>query len=104
MVVVVIGGPDALLHAARRAAPSVTGARVLAATVEEAATVVAESRPFAILISDELYQLDPPEFDALARDVSAVVVPLETLGLAPVKISEAMTAPLVAALKTRTGG
>jgi len=45
-------------------------------TVElsEATTVVAECRPFAVLIPDDVFAFDPNEFEALARDVGAEVI------------------------------
>jgi hypothetical protein len=39
--------------------------------LENAATAVAEQRPLVIVIPQDIYEFDPNEFDALARDVGA---------------------------------
>jgi hypothetical protein len=41
------------------------------------ATVVAERRPLAMVMVEDLYAFDPDEFDALARDVQASLVRVE---------------------------
>ena len=38
------------------------------------ATMVARWRPLAIVLTEDLYTFDAPEFDALARDVSSTLV------------------------------
>lgn len=43
----------------------------------QAPTLVAERRPLAIVLPQELYDFDPSEFDALARDVSASLLRVE---------------------------
>jgi hypothetical protein len=74
-VVLVAGGPDELLAAAQRAAqiesPSIVVETCGALT---AATVAASVRPFAIVVSQDIYSFDPTEFSALARDVQAELV------------------------------
>jgi hypothetical protein len=50
---------------------STLGALFHRGTIENAATVVAERRPLVIVIPQDVYEFDPHEFDALARDVSA---------------------------------
>jgi hypothetical protein len=42
--------------------------------LKDAATVIAELRPFAVLVPTVLFEFDPSEFVALARDVGAMVV------------------------------
>lgn len=101
LVVLVVGGPDPLVHAAYRLAPEATGARVETAAIDEAATFAAEHRPFAIVLSEDLYELDPPEFTALGRDVGATVIPLATDGLSPARIGDAMGPKLLKALEAR---
>lgn len=83
--VVVIGGPEALIEAVRRCSATVTAARLISADVQSAATRVAAARPFALVISDELYGFDSGEFDALARDVRATVIALPTEGV-PIRV------------------
>jgi hypothetical protein len=48
--------------------------RVEVTDVRGAATAVAKWRPFAIVLAQELYDFDPEEFRALAKDVGAEVV------------------------------
>jgi hypothetical protein len=40
----------------------------------QAPTLVAERRPLAIVLQHDLYEFDPREFDALARDVGAALL------------------------------
>jgi hypothetical protein len=77
--IVVVGGPDTLVEAVRRGAGDVSrSCRVVRAQLASAANHVARERPFAIVISDELYAFDADEFDALARDVRADLLALPT--------------------------
>jgi hypothetical protein len=81
--IVVVGGPDTLIEAVRRCAGDVSrGARVVRTQVPSAATHIARERPFAIVLSEELYAFDAEEFDALARDVRATVLALPTVDVA----------------------
>ena len=72
--VLVIGGAPPLLECAERSARAVPRAQVLRCELREAATRVAELWPFAIIISDDLYDFDSAEFDALARDVRSKLI------------------------------
>lgn len=47
------------------------GALLQRTPLEGAATVAAERRPLVIVMPQALYEFDPEEFDALARDVGA---------------------------------
>jgi nucleotide-binding universal stress UspA family protein len=80
-VVMVAGGPDELFAAAQRAAlaesPTIEVAACGAATV---ATDVARARPFALVVSQDIYAFDPDEFSALARDVNADLIVLKVPG------------------------
>jgi hypothetical protein len=78
IAVVVIGGPDTLIEAVQRVTTSATNARVVTTDIASAATHVARERPFAIVVSDEVYAFDASEFDALARDVRAALIVLPT--------------------------
>ena len=77
-VVLVVGGPDELAEAARRVAQresaTITVERCVAAN---AASAVSGSRPFALVLSQDVYGADPDEFAALARDVHAELVVLK---------------------------
>jgi hypothetical protein len=72
--VVVVGGPRELIEATRQAAGVAAAARVETAELANAATVVASARPFAIVMSEDVYAFDAAEFDALARDVNATLL------------------------------
>ena len=56
--------------AARLAAPC----RVAACTIDDVATVVAERRPFAMVVLTSVFDFDPSEFRALARDVKSRLI------------------------------
>jgi hypothetical protein len=77
-VVVVVGGPADLVAAVRQAAGVAAAARVETADLSNAATVAATHRPFAIVMSEDMYSFDAAEFDALARDVNATLIRIET--------------------------
>ncbi|HEY2734893.1 MAG TPA: hypothetical protein VGI70_12950 [Polyangiales bacterium] len=94
IAVIVIGGPDTLVDATRRAVALATNARVVTTDIAGAATNVARERPFAIVVSDEIYAFDAAEFDALARDVRAVLIALPTDGVSVKLLQERLT-PLV---------
>jgi hypothetical protein len=66
-----------LFETAKHAALTSSGANLLACDVSSVATVVAECRPYALVVPRVLYEFGGDEFNALARDVDAelVVVP-----------------------------
>ena len=99
LTVLVIGGPDPLVEATRRAAALVTNAAVITAAVATAATRVANARPFAIVVSDELYGFDASEFDALARDVQASLIALPTDGVSVRTLQQRITPLLMDAYR-----
>ena len=103
IAVVVIGGNEALMEAVRRSIGKHAAARVVAADVAGAATQVASARPFALVISEEIYGFDSHEFDALARDVQAVVVSVPTDGASARALQERVEPRLVAAYRRRFG-
>jgi hypothetical protein len=77
-VVLVLGGPDELVEAARRVAKA--EAPSIAVEVRGAvnsASAVANLRPFALVMSQDIYGFDPEEFTALARDIQADLVVLK---------------------------
>jgi hypothetical protein len=94
LAVVVIGGPDALIDAVREVTTLATSARVVTTDIASATTHVARERPFAIVVSDEVYAFDAAEFDALARDVRAVLIALPTEGV-PRQVLQQRLTPLV---------
>jgi hypothetical protein len=91
---IVVGGPEALVEAVKRASSLATSAKVVTTDLAGAATQVARERPFAIVVSDEVYAFDSGEFDALARDVNAVLIALPTDGV-PVKLQQERLTPLL---------
>jgi hypothetical protein len=46
--------------------------------LKDAATAVARWRPLALLVEQELFEFDAQEFNALARDVGAEVIAVDT--------------------------
>lgn len=90
-VVVLVGGNGELTFTAQNAALSVSGAYVVRAELATSATVCAEVRPYAIVVSNDVYDFGGAEFDALARDVDAglLVVPSTIqLGVLAAMLSE----------------
>lgn len=77
-VVIVVGGPADLIAAVRQSAGVAAAARVETADLANAATVAATHRPFAIVMSEDVYSFDAAEFEALARDVNAALIRVET--------------------------
>jgi len=77
-VIVVVGGPPELVAAARIAAGVAAAARLETAEIATAATVIATHRPFAVVLSEDVYAFDAAEFEALARDVNAEMVRIDT--------------------------
>lgn len=94
ITIVVIGGPEALVDAVKHVAVTTTNARVAHTDIASAATKVARSRPFAIVVSEEVYAFDASEFDALARDVNAEIISLPTDGT-PQKTLQDRLMPLI---------
>jgi hypothetical protein len=54
--------------------PGATPAHVKESDVSSTANMVARWRPLAIVMTEDLYAFDGPEFDALAKDVKSVVI------------------------------
>ena len=76
-LIMLIGGSGRLADIVARAATQACGARVVEADLKTATTIATERRPFAMIVAKDIYEFGGPEFDALARDVSAelIVVP-----------------------------
>ncbi|HEX2675845.1 MAG TPA: hypothetical protein VHM19_04380 [Polyangiales bacterium] len=94
ITVVVVGGPETLVEAVRHVTLTTTNARIAQTDIASAATKVARSRPFAIVISEEIYSFDAAEFDALARDVKAALIAIPTEGV-PQKTLQERLMPLI---------
>jgi hypothetical protein len=72
--VLAVGIAPAVVESIERAAGRIPTAEVVTCSLKSAPTRVAELWPFAIVMSEDLYGFDAPEFDALARDVSARLI------------------------------
>jgi hypothetical protein len=73
--VLVIGGPSPLLDAARTVAEGESPAiSVETCDLVDAANTMTAIRPFAVVMSQDVYGFDPGELAALVRDVQAELV------------------------------
>jgi hypothetical protein len=102
-VVVVVGGPADLIAAVRQAAGVAAAARVETADLANAATVVATHRPFAIVMSEDMYSFDAAEFEALARDVHAALIRVDTDSATRTKLERVLMPRLGQAHRKRGG-
>src|SRR5262249_16872309 len=100
-VVVVVGGPAELIEATRQAAGIAAAAKIETAELSNAATVVAAARPFAIVMSEDVYAFDSAEFDALARDVNASLLKIDLRGTTPQKLERLLMPKLGRAHRQR---
>lgn len=98
--VVVVGGPDELVDATKHAALTATTARVHSCDLSQAATTVARIRPYAIVVDESVYGFDSSEFDALARDVNAEIVRVDSSGKSAADLRQRLLAPLTDAFRT----
>lgn len=103
-VVVVVGGPNELITAVRQAAGIAAGAQVQTAELNSAATVVATHRPFAIVMSEDVYVFDSGEFDALARDVGATLLKVDTANADQAKLERTLMPKLGRAHRRHSAG
>ena len=73
--VLVVGGPEPLLLAVRTVARG-EGPAIAVETCEliDAANTMTAMRPFAVVMSQDVYGFDPGELGALVRDVQAELV------------------------------
>ena len=101
-VVVVAGGPDALVRAAQQVCAAETPAIVVEACgALEVASSAAARRPFALVVNQDVYAFDPEEFSRLARDVGAelVVIKVPDAGAALSFLEQALRPSLRAAFR-----
>ena len=99
--VLVVGGPQALIESARRAAKSVPTAEVIHCELRDAPTRVAELWPFVIVMSDDLYTFDAAEFDALARDVRSRLITVAAGSVAEVPAERELSEKILEAYRWR---
>ncbi|HEX2677831.1 MAG TPA: hypothetical protein VHM19_14360 [Polyangiales bacterium] len=100
-VVVVVGGPADLITAVRQAAGLVAAARLETAEISNAATVVATHRPFAIVMSEDVFRFDSAEFEALAKDVNATLIRIDTSNTTAQKLERTLMPKLGQAHRKR---
>jgi len=90
-MVLVVGGPEALVLAARQVAhaesPTIS---VQGCDVAEAINIATRHRPFAIVMSQDVYAFDPNELAALARDLQAELVVLKVSRVTPGFLEQAL--------------
>lgn len=99
-VVLVAGGPEELVQAAREIMRVESGAvDVEACGAITIATVAASLRPFALVLSQDLYAFDPEEFAALARDVQAELVVVKVTANTGPLLEQALRPSLRAAFR-----
>lgn len=101
-IVVVVGGPADLIAATRQAAGVAAAARLETAEIGNAATVVATHRPFAIVMSEDVYAFDSAEFEALARDVNAVLIRIDIDNATKAKLERTLMPKLGQAHRKRS--
>jgi hypothetical protein len=73
-VLVLISPSKRLLDICSEAVRFVIAGRIEVASVQDATTVVAAQRPFAIVLDEDVFAFDPQEFQALGRDVGAQII------------------------------
>ena len=97
--VVVVGGTDQLVEACRRVAAGLASARVEPCEVVNVATKAAEYRPFAMVVTENVYEFDPLEFEALARDVGAELLTVSGGSASVGRLERELLLPLEEAFK-----
>lgn len=77
-IVLVAGGPEELVEAARRvAAGESSQITVEACGAVSVNTAASAMRPFALIVNQDVFAFDPEEFSALARDIQAELIVLK---------------------------
>jgi hypothetical protein len=73
-VLVLIAPSRATLGMCQEAMRHFAGGSVEVTDVKGATTLVAERKPFALVLDEDVYAFDPREFQALGRDVGAELI------------------------------
>lgn len=95
-VVLVVGGTELVEHCRTIVkSPSLPPAHVKRTDVADAATNAARWRPLAIVLTRDVYDFDAAEFDALARDVGSLVIPVDGERSPGVVLESALTKAVV---------
>jgi len=99
-VVLVAGGPDELVAAAKLVAGLESPViQVEACGAVSASSMAATLRPFALVVSQDIFGFDPDEFTALARDVQAELIVLKLSAAAQGFLEQALRPSLRAAFR-----
>jgi hypothetical protein len=102
--VVLVGGDTVVQEGCRRAAAVAAAARLEVAGVKEVHTLAATWRPFALVVSEEVYDFDPMEFEALAQDVGAALLLVSAHTTSVEKVQQELTSALSEAFLEQTQG
>lgn len=100
MSVVVVGGGLGLLGAVRQTVETLTVANIATADVGGSANLVAQLRPFAVVVSQDIYDFDSDEFEALARDVQTTLIVVATQRVSEVALKNALLPRITEAFST----
>jgi alkanesulfonate monooxygenase SsuD/methylene tetrahydromethanopterin reductase-like flavin-dependent oxidoreductase (luciferase family) len=98
--ILVVGGSEPFVERCRRSAIP-HRAFVKHADVSASATEAARSRPRVLLMAHHVYAADPDEFDALARDVCAHLVRVESEDVDDAELEAAISDGLAAGDRLR---
>ncbi len=73
-VLVMVGFPAETTQIVTSVARQATPCQVVSCGLDDLATQVSKHRPFALMILTSVFEFDPDEFRALARDVKARII------------------------------
>ena len=89
--VLIVGGPESLVSAVKRVAADESPAiAVDACDLAQAVNVTTAKRPFAVVMSQDVYGFDPGELAALVRDVQAELVVVKVNKVTPGFLEQAL--------------
>jgi uncharacterized protein len=97
--VLVVGGPDALLTSTRRFAASEGAIAVESCDAGSVRVVAARVRPYALVLSQEVYGFDPDRLGSLASELQAELVVLKVLRVSSGFLEQALRPALRHALR-----
>ena len=97
--VLVVGGPDVLVASTRRFASSEGTITVDSCDAASVRVVAARVRPFALVLSQEVYGFDPDRLGSLASELQAELVVLKVLRVSTGFLEHALRPALRHALR-----
>jgi len=98
--VLVIGASSELVDRCKQSASAIK-LFVETADMANAATMAARSLPMVLVMTRDLYDFDPNEFDALARDVRAKIVRVTDEEVSQVELDTRILAAIAEAKRLR---